>query len=85
MEMFLLDLVAKYPIAAGVLSVLYVMGFCFKPLFTFLHAYVDATESLKDNELLAKIEGSKIYKSVAYGLDWIVRIKLPQPQPQEKK
>jgi hypothetical protein len=77
MELFLIELVTKYPLAAGVLSSLYIAGICFKPLFGVFHKYVDATESIKDNEFLAKVEASKAYKAVAYLLDLAVRIKLP--------
>lgn len=76
--MDLILLVQKYPMAAGVMSVLYIAGVCFKPAFTLLHTYVNATPSVKDNELLAKVEASKAYKAIAYVLDWAVRIKLPQ-------
>lgn len=70
--------VLQYPELAGLLSILYVLGLCNKPLFSFLHTLVDATETAKDNEFLARLEASKGYKIVSYVLDWAVRIKLPQ-------
>jgi len=77
MELFA-SLVLQYPQVAGILSALYVLGLCNKPLFSLLHTAVDATETIKDNELLAKLEASKAYKIISYVLDWAVRIKLPQ-------
>lgn len=84
MELFVLELAQKYPIALSVLSALYILGAINKPLFTLLHKYAEATDTKSDNEFLAKIESSKAYKAVSYFLDWAVRIKLPQPKPDDK-
>lgn len=73
----ILALVQKYPQAAGLLAAMYVAGVCFKPLFSLLHTYVDATQTIKDNEVLAAVEASKAYQVIQYVLDWAVRIKLP--------
>ena len=77
MELFILETVTKYPVLSGVLAGLYILSAINKPLFTLLHAYVDATETIKDNEILSAIEGSKAYAVVKYILDWAVRVKLP--------
>ncbi len=77
MELFILDLVQRYPMLAGSLSILYIFGMINKPFFLFMHSLTDATETKTDNEILAKIEGSRLYKGVAFVLDWAVRIKLP--------
>lgn len=76
---FLLGLVAKYPIITGVLMAVGVARAIFKPLFSFLHAVVDATPSSKDNAALAKVEKSKVYKIVAYLLDYLGSIKIEKP------
>lgn len=78
MELFIIDLVSKYPTLAGVLAALYVLSSINKPLFSLLRAYVDATETIKDNELLSAVEASKAYAVVQYVLDWAVRVKLPK-------
>jgi len=83
MELFVLELAQKHPVALSVLSALYVLSAINKPLFTLLHKYVEATESSSDNELLNKVENSKVYKAISYLLDWVVRVKLPQPKKHD--
>lgn len=78
MEQIIVELVQKFPIAASIVGVVGVARIIFKPLMTFAHAIVDATSSQKDNEFLIKVEGSKIYKGVAYVMDYLVSIKLPK-------
>lgn len=77
MELFILDLVQKYPVMTGVLALLYIFGAVNKPFFVFLHSLVDATETIKDNEFLSKVEASRAYRTIVFVLDWAVRIKLP--------
>ncbi len=77
MEQFLIDFVFNYPKAAGLFSMLYIIGVINKPVFAVLHKFVDATESVKDNEALKKVEESKLYKAVCYILDLSIRVKLP--------
>lgn len=75
-------LIAKYPIMAQVFVVIGVMRAINKPLFALLQSYVDATASKADNELLAKIMGSKIYGYFCFLLDWSTSVKMPQaPAP----
>lgn len=80
MEQVLMQLlagfIAKYPIGASILLIVGVLRAVNKPLFALLHAFVDTTESKKDDELLAKAESSKLYKGVAFVLDWLGSIKL---------
>lgn len=83
MELFVLELAQKHPVALSVLSALYVLSAINKPLFTLLHKYVEATASSSDNELLNKVENSKVYKAISYLLDWVVRVKLPQPKKHD--
>jgi hypothetical protein len=47
-----------------------------KPLFAMLHAYVDATPNLADNEALAKIEDSSILKGIYFVLDYLFSVKV---------
>jgi hypothetical protein len=77
MEQLLLDLVSKFPLASSILLGIGVLRVINKPLFSLFHAYVDATPSAKDNEVLASVEGSRIYKGITYALDWAASVKLP--------
>jgi hypothetical protein len=46
-----------------------------KPIMSFLHEFVVLTPTLKDDEILKKLEDSKIFKVVLYVLDWILSLK----------
>jgi hypothetical protein len=76
---FLTPLVVKFPWIASIVSVLGIARLILKPLFTFLHTVVQATPSLKDDELLLKTEESKAFKWVVFGLDYVFSIKLIHP------
>jgi hypothetical protein len=78
MEEAILALMMKYPATASVLVVMGILRAIFKPLFSLLQAYVDATESKTDNEKLQKFKDSKIYKALAYLLDYAASVKLPK-------
>lgn len=77
MEELLVDLVTKYPLAATIVGVIGVLRLVFKPVMSAARSIVEATPSQKDNEFLDKLEASKIYKAVAYVVDWFASIKLP--------
>lgn len=53
-----------------------------KPIMMALHAIASATETKSDDEVLDKVEKSKIYVTMLFLLDWIVSVKLPQKQPE---
>jgi hypothetical protein len=75
---FLLNLLLeKAPFLAQLLVYVGALRLIFKPLFSFLHSVVDATPTPKDNELLAKAEGSKLMSVISYALDYLASIKLP--------
>jgi hypothetical protein len=67
---------AKYPVLVSVFLVMGVLRSIFKPLMTFLHAYVLATPSEKDNKKLAKLESSKVYKAIVFLVDYFSSVKL---------
>jgi len=69
-------LAAKFPIILSVFIVMGVSRSILKPLFVFLNAAVASTPSLKDDELLKKVEGSSVYKSLVFALDYLFSIKL---------
>lgn len=76
MEILLLELVQKYPLAVSALAIVGACRAVFKPLFAVLHAYVDATANQKDNLVLEKVEASAVYKGFAFVLDYAASIKL---------
>lgn len=75
---FALDFISKYPIVGVIFMYMGMSRSIFKLLFTFLQGVVDATPSTKDNEMLKKLQESKFYKGLAFVLDYLASIKLPQ-------
>jgi hypothetical protein len=73
----IMGLVDKWPVLSSVFLVIGVLRSINKPLFSFLRTFVLATPSKKDDLILDGIEASKIYKVVAYVLDWFSSVKLP--------
>lgn len=82
---FLGNLVAKYPWLALVISILGGARLWLKPLFSFLHAFVQSTPTTKDDEWLAKAETSKVFKAVNWVADYVFSIKLIHPKTEVKK
>lgn len=66
----------KYPIIITIFTVIGVLRVINKPLFAFFHAFVAATPSTKDDEILASVEQSKVYKAICFVLDWTLSIKV---------
>lgn len=80
------NFMAKYPQVGTVLMIVGTLRLIFKPLTTFLHQVVDATPTVRDNEILDRIEKSKAFKVVAWALDYFASVKLPgQILPQKTK
>lgn len=77
-------LIAKYPMLAQIFVVIGVLRAINKPLFALFQAYVDQTASKTDNEILAKIMNSSLYKYFNFVLDWSTSVKLPQGKPADK-
>lgn len=71
------SLAGKYGIVVQVLTVIGSLRVVFKPLFSFLRAVAGETKTQKDDLFLDKVEGSKIYSSISWALDFIGSIKLP--------
>lgn len=69
-------LVEGYPVLASILVVVGMLRLIFKPVFSILRNVANATKSVKDNELLDKVERSKIFKAVLYALDYLGSIKI---------
>lgn len=72
----LLLLVGKFPMLTTVLLVVGTLRAVNKPLFALLHAFVEATPSTADDEKLAAVEASGIYKGFTFVLDWFASVKV---------
>lgn len=66
----------KYPIIVTIFAVMGVMRTLFKPLMTFVHAYVAATPSTKDDLKLEKFKEGKAFKVINFLVDYIFSIKI---------
>lgn len=71
------EFVAQFPFAAAVFLVMGVFRAIFKPVMTVLHKYVEATPNPNDDVVLAKFEGGKLYRALAYVADLLLSVKLP--------
>lgn len=69
--------IEQNPKLSAIAIVLYFVGLFLKPTLAFLKEIVNITPSQSDNLLLDKILSNKVYKAIAYALDWFARIKLP--------
>jgi hypothetical protein len=65
----------KYPLFTAVVGVMGTARLILKPIIACIKALVEQSESKKDDEKLAKIEGHKVYKAVMFILDWALSIK----------
>lgn len=72
---FLMGLSAKYPVIVPVLSVMYTVGLVSK-VYASVKEFVLESPNKKDDEVLAKVEASSVFKAVKYTLDLFLRIKL---------
>lgn len=72
------SLLEQHPLPMALLSVIGGLRLIMKPLFSLLQAITQATPSPRDNEMLAKVMDSKIYKGLAFVLDWFGSVKLPK-------
>ena len=78
MDFFIQSLIAQHP---GVLKLLVYVAIArgiFKPLSIALQAYVDSSESTKDNEFYSKLKENKVFKAIYFILDYSSSIKLPK-------
>ena len=73
---FLTVLLGQYPWATTALILIGGFRLAIKPLFSFAHSLVDSTPSPSDNEILAKVEGSRITKAIFFVLDWLASVKI---------
>lgn len=80
---FLLPIIETYASSfpPSVINIFIIIGsvrIFVKPLMALFQAYVDFTPNTKDDVLPQKLKENKIYKAIAFGLDWFASIKLPK-------
>lgn len=76
MEALIVQFASSYPHVASVLMIVGILRAINKPLFALFRAYVAATPSDKDNQLLDQVEKSKVYTALVFWLDYLTSIKL---------
>lgn len=77
MEALIVAYATQYPLLVSGLVFVGILRTINKPLFALLNAYVQATPSEKDDEVLKKVETSKVYTHLVFLLDYFTSIKLP--------
>lgn len=70
----IVGLINKYPMIGSSLAIMGTARFFMKPI----RAFVKATPTKVDDELLAKLEESRAWKAASWTLNWLVSIPLPR-------
>lgn len=70
-------LTLKYPMLTKIFIVIGVLRIIMKPLFSLLIKYVDIQPSLEKNEKVMRLLRSPAWKTIAYGIDMLLSVKLP--------
>lgn len=78
MDVLILSFVEKYPQLASALMIMGALRVVLKPLMVFLEEHVASTPDKADDEKLAKVKASKVYKALCFILDYVASIKLPK-------
>lgn len=61
----------------GLLAIIGTLRLIVKPALALAYAIVQATPSKSDDEAVAKVEQSKVFKALLFVLDWLASVKLP--------
>lgn len=72
---FILDLANQNPKIASIIMIIGGFRIIFKPVMLALEAFVQDSESKKDDEILAKVKGHVVYKVFSFILDYAFSIK----------
>ncbi len=75
---FFVQFAQNWPFLATLIAVMGTFRLFFKPLVTLIHAWVAASPSKKDDEILVKVESSGWYKAIMFIVDYIASVKLPE-------
>lgn len=68
----------KYGWVVQVITVIGALRLAFKPLMALAQVVADHTKTEKDNEVLRKIEESKLLSTILFVIDWLTSLKLPK-------
>lgn len=71
-------LLQQYPMLQHLVAIMIACRIVFKPLFTILNKYVELTVEEDDNKKLNKFMKTKKYKMLAFLVDTMASVKLPQ-------
>jgi len=80
MELILTELAVSMPWLIDVIFWIGLSRLIMKPIMTAVQEVINLTPTVKDDEVLAKILESKIYKGIVFALDYVASIKLPKKQ-----
>lgn len=72
---YVIELAAKYPEAAALFSVLYLVGLFFKVAREAAEKFVSESPSKEDDAKWAQIKESKPYKAFSWFADVLLRVK----------
>ena len=78
MELLLQTFVTNNPHAATALMAMGALRLILKPVMVYIEQYVATTPDKADDEKVAKIKASKVYKVLCFVLDYTASVKLPK-------
>lgn len=73
----IIQLAEQHPFIASVVAVVGVLRIIFKPIMSVIEAYIAYTPDKGDDAKLEEVKSGKVYKAVAFVLDWFASVKLP--------
>ena len=77
MDPVLLDLIIQYPWLSQVIMTVGALRLIFKPLFSFIAAFIKSTPTTDDDVAWAKLKDSKITRTLVWVVDYLSSIKIP--------
>ena len=69
---------ASNPTIATILQIVGGLRIFCKPIFSFAKFISSKTKTTRDDEFIQKLEESKVYTILRFGLDWMASVKLPE-------
>jgi hypothetical protein len=78
MEQLIIELVAAHPKLMGLFIFMGILRAVFKPLMKAIEAYVESTPWESDNQALEKLKSTRGYRAVAFLVDYLASVKLPE-------
>lgn len=78
----ILDFLAMNPHLAVLITIMTICRAVFKPGCALIQTYVDSTPWESDNQKWTAVQQNKIFKAVAFIMDFLFSLKLPKPTPK---